>query len=161
MVKSVAVRSAAVRRRFFTVSWVVSLLFVVTVASLWVRSYFVQDSFLLDTPHTMVPLWSKAGSLSSQVIPRTKVARSPWGFYWFRKAVRPNTKDVISSLSDFNIDPNYAGRFGWLLIIPHWALMVPGLVLPTVAAVRRIARRLSASAGFPVERPAPSSPPRV
>jgi hypothetical protein len=148
-----------VRRRLFSASRGLSLLFVVTVASLWIRSYFVRDSFLLAGSRNMIPVWSEAGSLTADVISSSKDRRLPWPAHWFRKSARPNTNDAIALLSDCSLDPNYAGQFGWRLRIPHWALIVPGLVLPTTAAVRRLARRRKGATGFPVEPPATSSPP--
>jgi hypothetical protein len=141
-----------VRRRLFTVAWVVSLLFAVAVAGLWARSYFAVDTVYLSGADATAAVWSMAGSIRAT----NNALERPWKITHYSQGVSADGIG-LSSLAAFGLDSKVGIRVDWHLVLPHWALLVAALVLPTIAAVRRH----RAGTGFPVEPPAPSSPPRV
>jgi hypothetical protein len=146
-----------VRRRVLTVAWVLSLLVTLAVAGLWARSYFTIDAVLLTRDHDAVNVVSVVGALSATGAPFSEDL--PIEVTRYVEEVRDGRTDLLSSLVYFRFRTFTTRPVRWNVALPHWALLVPALVLPTVAAVCR--RRRRAVAGFPVEPPAPSSPPRV
>jgi hypothetical protein len=144
-----------VRHPLFTASWVASLLFAVAVTGLWGGSYFTADTVFVSGGYVTVLVNSVAGSVwvASEIVRGPEL---PWEVSRIESEIPRNYKGRLSSLYRFDLDSNGGQRKRWDLVFPHWALLVPTLVLPVVA-LRRHLRRRGLAEGFSVE--APATPP--
>ena len=132
----------SVKRRLFTICAAISLVLCLVAMGLWIRSYWREDCWLLHSWPFGGSVDSSRGAVSvSWWTPRSTWAATQraWTFAGFGLYRDTLILTAVSYHGPTRVWTVINGSFpeGTTLQVPHWALAVPGMILPLLWWRRR------------------------